>query len=52
MWQLLLHWQSALIVVSGMYITLYVQHVDITVVSWQLKKKLPFNRWFYYELGR
>ena len=33
----------ARIVVSGMYITLYVVHVVTIEVSLQLKRKLPYN---------
>ena len=39
----LLHWLFARIVVSGMYITLYVVHVVTIEVSLQLKRKLPYN---------
>ena len=38
-----LHWLFARIVVSGMYIILYVVHAVTIEVSLQLKRKLPYN---------
>ena len=39
------HWQLVQIVVQLLNTILYVQNVDITEVSWQSKKTLPFNNY-------